>query len=417
MAVTTSSREPCKCLLVIQDGIGDRPLEALGGMTPLEAASTPHMDTLIRQGSAGSIDIIAPGVTVGTDIGHLALFGQDVGDNRSRRGPLEAAGLGMILGPDEVALRCNFATVDDDLQILDRRSGRIRQGTDELAETVNQMRIADDVELVFRAATEHRAVLILRGEDLSEQISDSDPGSLDGAGKVLEVVPQTDHFSAKRTAQLVNKFVRESHRLLKEHPLNRRRLDKGELPANVVLTRGAGSCRTFDQLADKWGRRVGCVSGECTVLGIARLSGADTIVTSEMTANLDTNLMHKGEKAIEALRDHDLVYLHLKGCDVAGHDRQPERKKWFVEQTDLMVGEVLRELAGWKNLHFAFAGDHSTPCELGEHSSDPVPVFLSGENIPVDEVSTYGERSCAQGALGRIRCQQFLTRILDCLGV
>ena len=110
---------------------------ALGGMTPLEAASTPHMDTLIRQGSAGSIDIIAPGVKVGTDIGHLALFGQDIGRNRSRRGPLEAAGLGMFLGPDEVALRCNFATVDDNFQILDRRAGRIRKGTDELAETVN----------------------------------------------------------------------------------------------------------------------------------------------------------------------------------------------------------------------------------------------------------------------------------------
>lgn len=178
---------------------------SLGGMTLLEAASTPHRDTLNRQEIAGSIDIDAPGVKVGPDIGHLAIFGQDIGANRSRRGPLEAAGLGMFLGPDEVALRCNFATVDDNIKILDRRSGRIRQATDELAETVNQMQLAEDIELVFRAATEHRAALILRGEDLSEQISVSDSGNLEGGGKVLEIIPQTDHLSAKRTARLVNK--------------------------------------------------------------------------------------------------------------------------------------------------------------------------------------------------------------------
>ncbi|MDA2936964.1 phosphoglycerate mutase, partial [Acidobacteria bacterium AH-259-A15] len=118
----------------------------------------------------------------------------------------------------------------------------------------------------------------------------------------------------------------------------------------------------------------------------------------------------------EALGDHDLVYLHLKGCDVAGHDRQPELKRWFIEQTDMMIGEIIKEAEKWKQLYFAFAGDHSTPCELGEHSGDPVPVFLAGGDVQVDDVKTYGECTCAQGGLGRIRCQDFLATIFHYLG-
>ncbi|MDA2930632.1 2,3-bisphosphoglycerate-independent phosphoglycerate mutase, partial [Acidobacteria bacterium AH-259-O06] len=405
-----------KCLLVIQDGVGDRPVEAFGDKTPLEAASTPHMDSLIKLGVAGLIDIIGPGVKVGTDIGHLALFDQDIQKDFYRRGPMEAAGVGIFLNPGEVALRCNFATVSEDFHIVDRRAGRIRAEAKELAKALDQIHIDDDVEVIFRQATEHRAVLVLRGEGLSDQISDSDPGGSASDQRVLKVYPQMNDPDAERTAQLVNKFIEQSHQVLKKHPLNIRREGEGKVPANFILTRGAGSLREYIQLPEKRGLRVACVSGERTVLGIARLSGVKAIVTDEMTGNLDTNLTEKAARTMEALGDHDLVYLHLKGCDVAGHDRQPELKRWFIEQTDMMIGEIIKEAEKWKQLYFAFAGDHSTPCELGEHSGDPVPVFLAGGDVQVDDVKTYGECTCAQGGLGRIRCQDFLATIFHYLG-
>lgn len=397
--------------------MGDRPLESLGGKTPLEAAATVHMDGLIRRGVAGLMHIVGPGVKVGTDVGHLALFGQDIHNRSYRRGPMEAAGVGIELQAGDVALRCNLATADENLRILDRRAGRIRRDTAALADSLNQIRLDEDVKIMFHPATEHRMVLVLRGAGLSDQISPSDPGTLSSGQAVQEVFPLLDSPEARRTARLVNQIVRRSHRILKDHPVNLARQGEGKPPANLILTRDAGLKQEYIQLPEKYHLRAACISGECTVLGIARLSGVQPIATGEMTANLDTNLMEKARKAVEALRQYDLVYLHLKGCDIAGHDGRPDLKRNFIEQTDAMVGEILRELEGWENLYFAFAGDHSTPCELGEHSGDPVPVFLTGRDVRADDVETYGERSCARGGLGQIRCHEFLDTLFDYLRV
>ena len=390
-------------------------MPALGGKTPLEAANTPHMDSLIREGSAGLMDIIGPGITVGTDTGHLALFDQDVKNNYYRRGPMEAAGVGIFLNPGEVALRCNFATVDSDFCVLDRRAGRIRDEAKALAYSLDGLDIAEGVNVVFRSATEHRAVLLLTGEELSEDISDSDPGDGFVEQKVLEVTPQSDHSHARRTADLVNRFIQRSHPILQEHPVNKQRRERGKPPGNIVLTRGAGIKREYSQIGEKRGLRVACVSGECTVLGLARLSGMTTIVTDGMTGNLDTNLRVKASMVLDALRGHDLVYLHLKGCDVAGHDKQPQLKRWFIEQTDEMIGQILEEVSVWGKPYFVFAGDHSTLCELGEHSGDPVPVFMTGPGVSADDVKTYGEGPCAMGRLGRLLCREFLMAVFDCI--
>lgn len=362
------------------------------------------------------MDVVAPGIKVGTDVGHLALFGQDISTGSYGRGPMEAAGVGIVLEAGDVAMRFNFATVDENFQVLDRRAGRIRAGTDLLVASLNEIRLEGGVEILFRPATEHRGVLVLRGTKLSHQISDSDPGTGDH-GRVQEVRPLLDHLDAHRTARLVNELVRNSYQVLRAHPVNRQRQSQGKPPANIILTRGAGMRQPYINLSEKLGLKVACISAECTVLGIAHLSGADPIVTGSMTANLDTNLPEKASRAVEALRNYDLVYLHLKGCDIAGHDGQPELKKQFIEQTDHMVGEIRRQVEGWKHLYFAFAGDHSTPCALGEHSGDPVPVFLSGPDVRIDPVQKYGERACAQGGLGRIRCRDFLATIFDYLRV
>ena len=162
-----------KIIVAIADGVGDRPNVELGGLTPLQYAKTPHLDQLAKEGMTGIMDLISPGITVGTDMGHLILFGNP-SVNYPGRGPMEAAGVGMDLQPGDVAFRCNFATRGDNNIVIDRRAGRIRERTNELAEIINGLQI-EDVTFLFKEATEHRAVLVMRGEGLSAKVTDTDP--------------------------------------------------------------------------------------------------------------------------------------------------------------------------------------------------------------------------------------------------
>ncbi len=399
--------------MLIQDGLGDRPLDDLGGLTPLEAAKTPHMDRLIRLGSAGLVDILDPGQVVGTDVGHLVLFGQDATGTQYRRGPMEARGVDFELEPGDVALRFNFATFNDQGMVVDRRAGRICRGTGELVEALNQLPAPAGYRFFFLEAIEHRGVLVIRGPELSDQISDADLTAANN-GKVPRVRSLKAEPGADRTARLVNQIVQQSRLILEEHPVNVNRRRQGLLAANGILTRGAGTSRHFAKLPQQTGLRIACVSGDTTVLGLARLVGFDAFKDPGMTANLDTDLSLKASRTLDCLKRYDLVYLHLKGCDIAGHDRQPQLKRDFIERTDAMVGEILAHVADLESLMLVFTADHSTPCDVGEHSSDPVPVFISG-GVTADEVDSYGESACARGKLGRQRCSDFVASVLRLL--
>lgn len=162
---------------MIIDGMADRPIESLGGKTPLEAAETPNMDRLASSGINGIMDPIRPGVRAGSDTSHLSILGYDPYSVYTGRGPFEAAGVGLDVRPGDIAFRCNFATADDDLVITDRRAGRIRSGTSQIAEAINSMTLDgfEDVEIIFRESTGHRAVLVLRGPGLGDNVSDADP--------------------------------------------------------------------------------------------------------------------------------------------------------------------------------------------------------------------------------------------------
>jgi 2,3-bisphosphoglycerate-independent phosphoglycerate mutase len=174
-----------KCLLVVCDGMADRPIKELGGKTPLEKANTPNLDSIAKNGVSGIVDTIAPGIRPGSDTAHLAILGYDPLKNYTGRGPFEAAGVGIEVQPGDIALRCNFATVDENEVVLDRRAGRIGEGTEELAQAINDLKIPG-VEIKFKESTKHRGALVLRGEGLSHQVSDSDPHR--------EGVKAMDHF-------------------------------------------------------------------------------------------------------------------------------------------------------------------------------------------------------------------------------
>jgi len=405
-----------KAIMLIIDGLGDRPIEEFGGKTPLEAAHTPCLDMLARNGITGLMDPLSPGIRVGTDVGHLALFGYNPLKVYWGRGPIEAIGVGIKLKSGDVALRCNFATVNENMIVVDRRAGRIRH-TQALAAALDNMPIEDGVNIIFKPATEHRAVLVLSGGRLSAEITSSDPGPANEGLPVQEVQPKRpDQPLAKKTARLVNEFVRRSHEILKDHEVNKERAKKGLLPANVVITRGAGMSVKMRSLTDRFDIKGCCITGESTVVGIAQMSGFKVLANEKLTANIDSDLDEKARLTLEGLQEADFVVTHVKGADLVSHDNKPREKLEFIERTDRMLQKIIDGIEDPDNTYIAVTADHSTPCAIHEHSADPVPVLIHGTGVLVDDVEAYGERACAHGGLCRIRANDFLLSIFDLMG-
>lgn len=404
-----------KILLAIADGVGDRPCEALGYKTPLQYANTEHLDALAKAGATGIMDLYRAGIPVGTDLGHLILFGYGIEDYPGR-GPIEGFGDGVELVGGDVALRCNFATVDEEMNVVDRRAGRIREGAAELAKALNGMEV-DGVQVLFKEATEHRAVMVLRGKGLSAKISDTDPKK--EAIPVKTAIAKDGSEEAKYTACILNKVLEKAHEILKAHPLNAERISKGLLPANAILTRGAGMMTQVEKITEKLGFTACCVASERTVLGVARMAGFDIMTDDSFTGNIDTDIEKKARFAVEALKKYDFVVLHYKATDLMGHDNDPAGKVRAIEQYDKMLGMVMEavEKEVEEPVIIALAADHSTPCERREHSGEPVPFVISGKNIRPDRVEHYDEISCSEGGLGRIKGADFNCTLLDYLEV
>src|SRR2546422_2259783 len=285
-----------RAVLIIVDGMGDRPLIDHDYKTPLEYANTPNMDRLAKGGLVGLLDPISPGVRPGSDVANLALLGYDPAKYYTGRGPLEALGAGIDLGPNDIAFRANFATVDDDFRVLDRRAGRIRKGSSKLAKVVDDIKIdgVHGVKLIFKATTDHRGVLVLRGEKLSRMVSDVDPKE---EGLKVGTARATDGSEeAKRTAQALNEFVKRSHEALREHPLNTQRVGDGEPAANIVITRGAGTVPTLPSLKSRNDLRGACIAGTAMIKGLALAAGLDLVDVKGATGGVRPGREEKGKK-------------------------------------------------------------------------------------------------------------------------
>lgn len=402
-----------KVIMAIADGIGDRPNAILGNQTPLAYAHTPTLDYVAAKGLTGIVDLISPGTPVGTDMGHLILFGYEPSDYPGR-GPIEALGIDMTVKPGDVVFRCNFATVDENGIVLDRRAGRIREQTEELAKAINGMDVEDGIQAFFKQGTEHRAVLILRGEGLSDQVSHTDPlAPNDGMPYHLSHALD-DTAKAKKTAKALNIFLKKAQDVLENHPVNLSRIKDGKFPANFILTRGAGLLSQFEPIGKEQGFTGSCIAGEGTVLGVAKLAGFHTISDKSMTGNIDTNIALKAKQALNEIQTHDIVYVHMKAPDLYGHDNEPFKKAQAIESFDKMVEQIMNDLP--KDVYLVLAADHSTPCEVGEHSGEPVPVAIYGPSLRVDHIDKYNEIDCAQGGLGRLKGHEFVNTLHDLMG-
>ena len=391
--------EGLKAILLICDGMADRPVPQLGDRTPLEAANNVNMNTLASQGECGLMDPIAPGIRAGSDTSHLAILGYDPYESYTGRGPFEAAGIGMDVKGGDIAFRCNFSTVDENMIVVDRRAGRIESGTDQLAAAVNGMKI-EDVTCFFKESVAHRGALVLRGPGLGPSVTDADPHEV--GAKVHDVYPcdANDSLSAK-TARIVNEFVRRSYQILKDHEVNKRRVSEGKQPANIILPRGAGLAPSLQNFNEKYSLKGAAVVETGLIAGIAVYLGLDIVEAPGATGGLDSDVMSIGRTVLKVLDDHNFVLCNVKGPDVAAHDGQPDAKKEFIEKIDSMVGMLMQNVD--KQTYIILTADHTTPIATGDHSGDPVPICFWGPGVRVDSVKAYDERSVVGGGVVRIR--------------
>ena len=403
-----------KCVLLIIDGLGDLPAPELDGQTPLEAASTPLLDQLAGAGRCGLVDPITPGKIPHTHSGTGMLMGllpEQV--ERLNRGPVEAAGAGRVLAAGDIAIRTNFASVErqhGQLLVTDRRAGRIITGTDELAALLTDVDLGDGIRASLLSTDQHRGVLVLSGPGLHAEISDTDPRDSTMPAMVEACRPFIPE--AQLTAAKVNRFISEAHRRLADHPINIARARNGKPCANGIITRGAGAQFGLDNMLQSLAIRAAIVSGCNTVLGVGRIFGFNAITDSRFTATVDTDLHAKVAAVGTALRDHDMVFMHVKAPDICSHDRQPLAKRDFLQRLD----QALEPLLNTGSI-IAVAADHSTDSNTGFHTADPVPALISQPGSrqfggPVN----FGEAACAQGNMDRQLSHDFLLRVLRTMG-
>ncbi|HEY8417878.1 MAG TPA: 2,3-bisphosphoglycerate-independent phosphoglycerate mutase [Limnochordales bacterium] len=374
-----------KLVLLVMDGLGGLPHPETG-RTELETARTPNLDSLARQGSVGLLTPIAPGVTPGSAPAHLSLFGYDAVQYQIGRGVLSAVGVGMDLSPQDVACRVNFATMRDGV-ITDRRAGRIpTEEAERLCRRLSEIRLPG-VQIDIRPEMQYRAVIVWRGQGLSDQVADTDPQV---TGKpplpARALAPE-----AEATAAIVNEFIAEANRLLADEPR-----------ANTILLRGFGRLPAIPSLAELYRLRAAVLAVYPMYRGLAKLVGMTELPAGKGLADQLAALR-------EAWSDYDYFFIHVKGTDAAGEDGDFQRKVQEIEAVDALIPELM----ALRPDVLVVTGDHSTPAAMRSHSWHPVPALLWSRFARSNPwVEGFGETACARGTLGSIRSRDLMGLML-----
>jgi len=372
---------PSRIILLVVDGLGGLP-DPKTGKTELETADTPNLDKLATEGVCGLSDPVAPGITPGSAPGHLALFGYSPLSFAIGRGVLEAVGIDFDLQPEDMAARGNFCTIDAGGMVVDRRAGRIAtEKCVELCQLIDGM-VLENTRVIVRPVKEHRFIAVFRGNNLSPDISESDPQQIGVMpGDIAALSPE-----ANASAAIVNRFVEQAKARLAEH-----------LPANMILMRGFSKRPHFPAVNEIYQLRPAAIASYPMYRGLARLIGMEILETGE-------SIEDEFKTLEDNYHNYDFFFLHVKGTDAAGEDGDFARKVAVIEQFD-------GALSGLLNMHpdvIVVTADHSTPAALAAHSWHPVPVLIHSKWCRADSVTKFSESACIQGGLGRVSATQIM---------
>lgn len=417
-----------KILYVVLDGLGDRPIPELGGRTPLEAADTPFLDELAQKGETGLMDTIGPGIAPESDAAVMSILGYDVDEYYTGRGPLESHGAGMDVPDGCLAWRCNFATVDADWNIVDRRVGRNLTDPEarELATAVQEEVSLDGATFEFRHSIGHRACLVIQSlqHQLSGDVDNCDPAyarhgafsvALENPGtRVAEARPLRDSLSARIGAELTNQFMRKSYEVLDRHPVNQRRRAEGKMPGNFILARDAGDrLPRLPSFLARYGVHFGSLVEMPVEIGLAQLTGMGQVRVMSTADDPEKGFSDWAEKTLGGLQSYDGLYVHLKGPDLFGHDGDAAGKQACIESIDRLYFGPLVKALRLPEMVIAVTADHSTPCAIHAHSADPVPLLISSDGLEPEGALQFGESEAARGRLGRLRGPELVSRLVQ----
>jgi 2,3-bisphosphoglycerate-independent phosphoglycerate mutase len=372
-----------KIVMLVADGLGGLPIEP-GGKTELETANTPNLDKLATEGTVGLSTPVAPGITPGSGPGHLGLFGFDPLENDIGRGVLEALGIGVEVGPKDVAIRGNFCTIDAEGIVTDRRAGRIpTEVCEKLVEKLRAVKI-EGVETLVEPVREYRLVVRFRGEGLGDNVADTDP--LSTGLHTLE--PKAGDAASEKTAQVAAEFLRQAKEILKD-----------ETPANFLMMRGFAKFPAIATMEEVYGLKAAAIAVYPMYRGLARLVGMTVVEPGKTLAD-------QFEVARAEWEKYDFFFIHYKYTDSTGEDGTFDKKVQVIEALDA----ELPKLMALKPDVLIVTGDHSTPSRMKSHSFHPVPLLIwAPATSRPDLVTTFGERPCLQGGLGQILAKDIMS--------
>ena len=370
-----------KIVMLVADGLGGLPVRSLGP-TELEAAKTPHLDALVEYGTCGSSIPVKPGISPGSGPGHLGLFGYDPLQYLIGRGALEATGIGFHLGPQDVAIRCNFCTLDNNGNITDRRAGRIP--TEQSAPLAVRLREVSlpGIEVFVEPVKEHRFVVVLRGEGLGGDVADTDPQAT--GVPLLKPVPRNDQ--SRRTAEVAAEFAREGAALLAD-----------QSAANAFSMRGFSARPSLPSFQEVYGLRAAAVAVYPMYKGLAKLVGMEIVGDAK-------TLSDQMEIVKEHWEQYDFFFVHFKYTDSTGEDGDFDAKVKRIEEFDAAIPKI----SALKPSVTIVTGDHSTPSLLKAHSWHPVPTLIASDHCRPDRCKTFGEADCLAGGLGQFEAKYLM---------
>jgi 2,3-bisphosphoglycerate-independent phosphoglycerate mutase len=373
-----------RIVFLVVDGLGGLPHPETG-RTELESAATPNLDRLARRSALGLTEPVLPGITPGSGPAHLALFGYDPIRWNIGRGVLSALGVGFELRVGDIAARLNFATLDEDGRVIDRRAGRLSDSENRrlLERLRGEVCVAEGVELFWESEKEHRAVLVLRGDGLSAAVSDTDPQETGVAPRHVRPLEP----GAERTAHLLQQILDGAGAALAREP-----------QANAILARGIAAYDRYPSMTERFRLRALAVARYPMYRGLARLLGMEVHPAPDSDEASFAALA-------ERFTEFDFHFLHMKEADARGEDGDFDAKVAAIEAFDARIPQV--EALGPDVL--VITGDHSTPAALRAHSWHPVPVLLASPWARAGESASFGERECRKGELGTFPAKHLMT--------
>jgi len=405
-----------KSIVILGDGMSDHPVRDLDGKTPLMVANKPHIDMIAKQGVTGNLITIPDGQPSGSAVANLSVLGYDPSVCFGGRGVLEAASMQVELGAEDVAMRCNLLCIDNEGKIKNHSAGHIStQESSELIKALEQElgggRGARPAQ--FHLGVSFRHLLVLPGAWASDNFKSYPPHDYVGGGET-DLLPQALHSDADETVDRLIEIHKAAREILVNHPINKKRILQGKDPANSIWVWSPGKRPKMKTLHQLYGKTSAVISAVDLIQGLGIYAGMDQILVEGATGLYDTNYEGKAAAALDAIEQHDFVYVHVEATDEAGHEKNLKLKIQCIEYLDNRLVRPILEGLATRNIEatVAILPDHPTPVETGAHADDPVPVAIWTPGQKADDVQAYDEVQVKSGNLGLLKGDQFIRRVM-----